>query len=268
MGLRRVLVAIAMASVVACSSFSSEPEAALPPCDGGACASDAASAPDTSPSTPPVDCLVAPASPNDPETCKCGSEGITQACSLGIVGAPSACQGSTQRCTLTDGVLRWSACTGATKPAAKETCFDAVDDDCDGKLNNGCACVDVPLCKDAMGVELTGDTLILEKTTVKSGEKISVFLLSRSPLGSTWLTTTNGPQTLCGGGGGSVPCATSGCAGWNVERREIDTTLNPAGGIFRAGTGSYTIKMRRGLTDAPGLCTGGPNTASAQLQIN
>jgi hypothetical protein len=165
-------------------------------------------------------------------------------------------------------VLRWSACTGATKPAAKETCFDAVDDDCDGKLNNGCACVDTPLCNDAMGVELAGDALILEKTTVMSGEKISVFLISKSPLSSTWLTSTNGAQTLCAGGGGAVPCATSGCAGWNVERRVIDTTLTPSGGIFRAGPGVYTIKMRRGATDDPVFCTSGPNTVAAQLTIN
>ena len=261
------MFALVASLVAACGAFSStsEPEPPAPPaCEGGACVPDASQDTETS---APVDCLVQPTSPSAPETCKCGTEGITQVCSYGVVGAPSACQSSTQRCTLTDGVLRWSACTGATKPAAKETCFDAVDDDCDGKLNNGCACVDLPLCKDAAGNELAGDTLILEKTIAKSGDKVSVFFLSKSTLGTTWLTTTNGGQTYCGGGGGSAQCATSGCAGWNVERREIDTTLTSGSGIFRSGPGQYTIKMRRGVSDAPGNCTSGPNTVSAVLTI-
>jgi hypothetical protein len=169
---------------------------------------------------------------------------------------------------LVGGVLRWGTCTGATRPAPKETCFDAVDDDCDGALNNGCACVDVPLCKDGAGNELPGDTLILEKSTVTGGEKISVFLLSKTALGNTWLTTTNGGGTvLCGGSVAAAPCATSGCAGWNVERRVLDTTLNPAGGLFRSGPGAYTITMSHGVTTDPVFCTTGQK-ASAVLTIN
>ncbi len=270
MPVRKALFGVTAALVVACGTFGSSANPETPPqCEGGACEPDAAPGTDASAMPPPTDCLVQPASPNDPETCKCATEGITQGCSFGIVTPPSACQGASQRCTLTDGVLRWSACTGATKPAAKETCFDDVDDDCDGKLNNGCACGDVPLCQDAKGVEFTTDTLVLEKTTVTSGEKISVYFLTKQTIGATWLTATSFSSALyCGGGAPAAPCPASGCAGWNVLRRELDTTLNPGGGIFRSGPGAYTIKMRRGVSDAVGNCTTGPNTVSAVLTIN
>jgi len=268
MPVRNALFVIAAASIAACAVAyaPSDPESLPAPCEGGACAADASTGSETSVAAS-VECLAQPDAAADLETCKCGAEGITEACSFGIVGGTSACQAGSQRCTLADGALRWSACTGATRPAAKETCDDAIDDDCDGKLNNGCVCVDIPLCKDPAGNELPGDTLVLGKTTAKSGEKISVYLLSKSALGVTWITITSGAETLCGGGGGVVPCASSGCAGWNVERRELDTTLSPAAGLFRAGPGTYTIKMRRDVTDSAGNCTSGPNTVSADLTI-
>jgi hypothetical protein len=33
---------------------------------------------------------------------------------------------------------QWSACEGATGPAAEETCGDGRDNDCDGVVDNGC----------------------------------------------------------------------------------------------------------------------------------
>ena len=38
---------------------------------------------------------------------------------------------------MSDGSL--SKCTGDVKPAAKDTCGNAEDDDCDGVMDNGCA---------------------------------------------------------------------------------------------------------------------------------
>ena len=240
-----------------------------PPADVDA-AADAATLGDgeTAETAPPLGCLTPQKLGND-ETCLCSGEapGASQGCSLGKVGGKSACLSGAQTCGPgSDGMKRWGPCNGATKPAAKETCFDDVDDDCDGVLNNGCACSDVALCKDpATGNDFPGDALVFDKTTVKNGDVLNVLFLSKQAIGVTWLQI--GPGVVCAGGGDTAPCPLSGCLDWNVERRKIDVTVSTVG-LFRSGAGTYTITFRRGVTSAEqAACTPGPNTVSATVTV-
>lgn len=65
----------------------------------------------------------------------CVPDVTTQRCYDGPAGTANVgvCRPGTQTCIGTLG-----ACAGAVKPAAQENCFNDLDDDCDGKVNNGC----------------------------------------------------------------------------------------------------------------------------------
>ncbi len=65
----------------------------------------------------------------------CSPRATTQACYDGPAGTRNigACHDGTQGCV---GAL--GACSGQAMPAAKENCFNTVDDDCNGAINNGC----------------------------------------------------------------------------------------------------------------------------------
>ena len=65
----------------------------------------------------------------------CRPLAITQPCYSGPAGTNGmgVCKGGVQTCTGTLG-----ACNGEVLPSPHENCFNTTDDDCDGKLNNGC----------------------------------------------------------------------------------------------------------------------------------
>jgi hypothetical protein len=70
--------------------------------------------------------------------------GTTQACYTGPMGTAGVglCKAGAQLCN--DQGTAWGACTGQVLPAA-EACAGNTDDDCDGKINNGCvyaSCLD------------------------------------------------------------------------------------------------------------------------------
>ena len=255
-----------LVTMAACGSFGSDATPAIENeagTEGGA--DDGGTGTETA---APVGCLT-PQKPGNDETCLCSGEalGASQGCSLGNVGGKSKCAAGSQTCGMgTDGMKRWGACIGATAPAAKETCLDDVDDDCDGVLNNGCQCVDVRLCKDpATGSDFTGDALVLDKTTVRNGDTLNAFFVSKRAIGTSWLQI--GPPAICAGGGDTAPCPSSGCAGWNVERRKIDVTVSITG-LFRNGPGVYTLKFRPGVTTADqAACLAGANTVSASVTV-
>ena len=65
----------------------------------------------------------------------CVPDVTTQSCYDGPAGTVGvgACKAGAQTCI---GSL--SSCDGQVKPAAQEDCFNDIDDDCDGVVNNGC----------------------------------------------------------------------------------------------------------------------------------
>lgn len=80
---------------------------------------------------PPPGCT--PKFPRDYEGCVCGAEAEVRDCDHGQTRPPSTCVKGSQQCS----AGKWGKCRGATDPKT-EVCFDAVDDDCDGELDNGC----------------------------------------------------------------------------------------------------------------------------------
>lgn len=66
------------------------------------------------------------------EGCAC-TEGDTRPCGTDV----GVCELGSQTCDLSG---QWSACAGGTGPQGDDIC-DGIDRDCDGKVNEGCACV-------------------------------------------------------------------------------------------------------------------------------
>jgi len=77
-------------------------------------------------------------------TTQCQPEGKTRPCYTGPANTNGVgiCKGGTQTCTGGS----WSACQGEVTPLAQETCGNNVDDNCNGKTDEGCSstgdCVD------------------------------------------------------------------------------------------------------------------------------
>ncbi|MFO0652413.1 MAG: MopE-related protein, partial [Polyangiales bacterium] len=73
------------------------------------------------------------------EGCTC-TAGASRACYGGPTGTSGVgvCRAGMQTCAITGGVAAWGTCTGQSLPGA-ETC-DGVDNDCNGVVDNGCAC--------------------------------------------------------------------------------------------------------------------------------
>src|SRR5262249_33842532 len=71
--------------------------------------------------------------------CVCHA-GQTRGCYDGPSGTEGVgtCHGGTQTCDTSGAMPAWGACTGAALPAAHDACFDHVDDDCNGTVDDGC----------------------------------------------------------------------------------------------------------------------------------
>ncbi len=72
--------------------------------------------------------------------CVCRS-GETRACYGGPAGTAGVgiCRNGSQPCVIAAGVASWGACAGDVRPAV-EACGDGLDNDCDGAVDDGCAC--------------------------------------------------------------------------------------------------------------------------------
>jgi hypothetical protein len=83
--------------------------------------------------------------------CEC-TEGAERLCGAEFATAP--CTPGVQRCRA--GV--WSACLGAIVPGS-DVCGDAVDNDCDGTVNEGCMCIsETERCGDGVDNDCDGET--------------------------------------------------------------------------------------------------------------
>jgi hypothetical protein len=72
--------------------------------------------------------------------CAC-TPGASRACYGGPAGTMNvgACRGGRQSCAMTTTTPAWGACAGQTLPRA-EVCGDGVDNDCNGRVDDGCEC--------------------------------------------------------------------------------------------------------------------------------
>jgi hypothetical protein len=191
--------------------------------------------------------------------CICATKGAAIPCFQGVPGPKSACNtAGTQQCGETAGggnVLRWSACNGGGMPKSVDECHDDIDGDCNGKVDQNCACSpDVDLCRpnaiasaDA-GTTPTYDPNAYTMFTIPPNPKANVpfelYIVTKNrPLQAPGLLK-NG--AICYGGGLSRPCRSvgAGCDGWKV-------------GFFRgvteaAGSYDFAIKDPQGPTGCEG----------------
>ncbi|HAA58282.1 MAG TPA: hypothetical protein DCE42_26200, partial [Myxococcales bacterium] len=129
----------------------------------------------------------------DPAT----TSNLSQPCYTGPVGTVRVgiCQEGMQFCI--NGA--WQACSGEVTPAAKDICTNNKDDNCDGKINDGCS---APVCTNGdQQVCYTGPLATLNKGACRSGLKNCVNGQWTACAGETTPTTEtcDGKDNDCDG---------------------------------------------------------------------
>jgi len=155
----------------------------------------------SSPAPPPVEAAapVLPVAPDaacgqnplDLEGCPCNLGERPNPCFHGSPSNNSTCaNGGNQTCNASpDGLARWSKCEGGTFPRdAGEICFNNVDEDCDGLVDQGCGVCsdDVDLCKplqDAGAPPFAArHTCFTIPARPMPNQDVDIYIVSQSPL--------------------------------------------------------------------------------------
>jgi hypothetical protein len=252
LGLLSVLLAGATAVAIACTGFGAADSETCTTCvDAGA--GDTSTSPPGTDAALPVSCA---AKSYDLAGCVCPTASAATPCYQGVPGIGSGCKDpGVQTCDQVGGELRWSACKGGSTPDA-EACHDGIDNNCDGKIDEGCLCSDsVDICKlDGTAAAPGAYTMFTVPGQPKANEKFDLYVITRDkPLASPGLLK-NG--SICYGGGLARACTApgAGCAGWKV-------------GFFQGlseSAGSYTFGIKDPM--GPTGCEG-PQVASLVVVV-
>jgi hypothetical protein len=182
-----------------------------------------------------------PSSALNPEGCPCNTVNAVQACFLGDNGPESACRFGGQITCGADHL--WGACAGAAAPT-QEVCFDATDNDCDGKVDNGCTCTNGDnLCLAADGEPFKmNDVVIAVPRPVLVGGQFVVRAVSNQSLPHAAFQSET---TYCTGQA-STTCTVAGkCAGWNaIEFPPLTAKIAAGADKMFNGTGSRSVTIR------------------------
>jgi hypothetical protein len=177
----------------------------------------------------------------DLEGCVCATLSAVRDCHHGVPGPTSACNTpGQQQCSIDGETMRWGACNGGSMPSA-EQCYDLVDNDCDGVVDQGCPGTDdFDLCKatEAGMPSMSAYNFFTIPAAPKAGQPFQGFILSGQPLNSPSIAL----DMSCYGQGFAVACPPgAGCQGWNALR------LPFPGGV---AAGMHTLDLRVNDTGA------------------
>jgi hypothetical protein len=145
----------------------------------------------------------------------------SQSCYSGPVGTAGVgiCRAGTQSCIGTLG-----ACSGEVDPATHESCFNNLDDDCDGTINNGCP----------IGIA-TGTPRSLSARGGTGGSPFSLRCPANAYVTKTTVSVDSGAQWVSGV---AISCATptlvTGASSYSVTLTPL--TPQPFGSALGSGT--------------------------------
>ncbi|TAK31038.1 MAG: hypothetical protein EPO40_05980 [Myxococcaceae bacterium] len=187
------------------------------------------------------------------EGCQC-TAGTTRSCYGGPAGTSGvgACRAGTQSCAVTSGVASWGLCTGDATPTA-ERC-DGVDNDCNGVVDNGCACTAGATRSCYEGAAGTAGVGVC-----RAG--MQTCAAGAGGVGSAWGACTGqtlpGPEVCDGADSNCNATVDEGCAcAPGATRGCYEGAAGTAGvGVCRAGTQGCVVGSG-GVGSAWGTCTG------------
>ncbi len=145
----------------------------------------------------------------------CTPDSALQDCYDGPGGTKDVgiCKGGSQSCV---GIL--GPCEGQVQPAAKEDCFNDLDDDCDAKVNNSCAdglALGLPVTGTIQGANTTGDVQVDARCPTSSfvngvdiglyNDGVSAFSLVQIRLNCATPTLQRGTSSYTLGGQAILP---------------------------------------------------------------
>jgi hypothetical protein len=201
----------------------------------------------------------------------CVPDATTQSCYTGPAGTKGVgvCAAGTQTCISSLG-----ACGGEIVPAAAENCFNDLDDDCDGKVNNGCPdhlTTGTPVALNKHGNQSGGGAFSLRCPANSYVTKIVVYG-DNTDAYIAGVDIACATPTLVRGASSYTVTPTAVTASPNTQRAgNITTSVNDT---FDCGTASFNpgwyvpgYAESTGLDDLGMSCAAGALTLSATNQL-